>query len=147
MIFELIQSILQTYSMPFLYAIVAWFGIVGFVGRLAIVMILTRMNSMQIAPVSWKLHLISLVISYLTAPIYAVLSIALSGMFLTSSILTGIGPNVYLWYSLIMILTIRYLACKTFVSVSCSTWQAALLAIDSFIAILGYFFLQALHVW
>lgn len=146
MVFEGIQSIIQVYSMPLLYATALWFGVVGFVARMAMVMILTRINNIEIIPVSLKLHIMSLVVAYLVAPICAVFATALNALFFSDSTMLGLCSNLYVWYSVIMILSLRYLLCQTFVSVSCTTWQASLIGVDSFIAILGYLFFRGLHL-
>lgn len=146
MIFEGIQSIIQVYSMPILYAIVAWFAIIGFAVRTAMVMILTRVKSAEIVPVSLKLHIMSLIIAYLVAPVCTMVISSLNIVLFPDQISFAVGLNLYIWYSLVTILSLRYLLCQIFVSVSCSTWQITLICTDSFVAILGYVFLSALRI-
>jgi len=146
MVFEAIQSIIQMYSMPLLYAIVLWFGVIGFVARVAMVMILTRVKGAQMVPVSLRLHLVSLVFAYLIAPTCAIITTGLNSFLFAHGMKLGLNSNLYVWYSVVMISVLRYLLCQTFVSVSCNRWQIGLIATDGFVAILGYLFLSAMQL-
>lgn len=146
MVFEAIQSLIQIFSMPLLYAIVAWFAVVGFAARSALVMILTKVKRAEIIPVSLRLHAMSLMIAYVISPVGAIITISFNQALFSNVMNLAIGPNLYVWYSVIMIISLRCLLCQTFVSVTCNTWKKYLIFVDSFVAFLGYIFLSAAHL-
>jgi hypothetical protein len=146
MIFEALQSLIQIFSMPTLYVTVAWFGVVGLMVHGLVTILITKMRYKEIIPVVFKLHLMSLIISYVVSPVCTMIIVGLQAVLYPNLMIFMVAPNLYIWYSLCMIVSMRYLLCHTFASVPCRTWYILLLGSDIFVAVMGYIFLQLLHL-
>jgi|GEM_PF-1317179 len=141
MIFELLQSLIQNFSMPLLYMTVMWFGTVGLIVHSAVTVWITKLRATEVLNAVFKLYCVSLMVSYVAAPVCTLIVAGLQNVLYPEMAGLAVTSNLYIWYSLSMIVVLRYLMCTLFVAVPCYTWRIALLFSESFVAIMGYLFL------
>lgn len=146
MIFELLQSLIQVFSMPLLYVIVVWFGTIGFIAHSAVTVLITKLRAIEVIHAVFKLYSVSIMISYIIAPICTVLVTGFQNILYPNAAVLAMSSNLYIWYSLSMIIVLRILMCNLFVAISCTQWRIAVLMSEGVVAIMGYLFLFAFRL-
>lgn len=146
MIIEMIQSVLACYSDTMLYGSICWFGMIGFLAHACVIVAVTRLPWNTIISSLLRFHLMSLVLSSLSAPILAVISSNLLKV-LFSEIQFGLDfVSVYVWFGLSMTFFSSCFLCVFLASVSCKTFQKALLITDALLILIGYFVIKGLFL-
>jgi hypothetical protein len=148
MISEFIAQIVTCFSMPIVYIFLAWFLIVGFLGRAALVVIATKNNTKNMMLAIATLHLYSLALAYLLAPIMlAGLITILQQLFhVAMDSLISNSFLMYLWLSCITIQSFRLFLCFDFVAVSCAWWRKYVLTVDGITVLVGYLVMHVLKL-
>lgn len=146
MMFELVQRVIELFSMSSLYFSVLWFATVGLVVHSCIIAGFSKLKITDFISAFSKIYGICLVSSFLLTPICAVIITGLQQVLFLESFFAVAPINIYIWFSILMIIMLRYAMCMIFVSVPCRVWYVILLIAGGVTAITGYFVLLTLSM-
>ncbi len=125
MIFD-IQTIFNFYSMPLFYAVLMWIAIVGFFMQACILMIFSHLKFKTIYMSLLQIHLQSLVVGFVGAPLMAIWICWLAGFFYGAFSQSFMAIQLFISMLMLMSLYSRHKLCSIFVETSCKKIQRAL---------------------
>ena len=138
----LIQALIANFSLHLLYFIAGWFLLFGYFVHLLIVHVLTRLPVIGIMRTVALLHLRSVMIGFLAAPFFGVITQSLlskqEGLFE--------GQSVFIWFIFSMTYAAAYYFCYYFSTVKCFNVRRLIVGGNIGVGILGYLVLKALNV-
>ncbi|MBP9764872.1 hypothetical protein KBD08_00865 [Candidatus Babeliales bacterium] len=134
----IVSKVLNVFTSSALYAILAWFGLIGFVAHVIMVMLMTCMKKSSVVKSVWYMHVVSIILSFVGAPI---LTVGIAGVWRLMQEpfdMRSMSLFLYVWFAIIFMMTMRYFVCKNIVEVACRAWYTALLITNGVVAGLGY---------
>ena len=146
MITALLQEIVRQFSLKALYLGLCWFAAFGYFMHMFVVMALTRLPFAALPASIARLHLATMAVSYVIAPVLAGVSTLLSHFYAGMTVSWFIGQQVYVWYTVCMMLFSSYLLCGFFVTVACTRFRLWLFVANAVVGILGLFVFKAMNL-
>lgn len=137
-----VQMILSIFSLKLLYLFLLWFLLFGFMIHLLFVQIFTQQPISGVLRTTSLLHVQSIVIAFLLAPVLA----ATMKMIFGGHEYLFEGQFVLVSYIFVIASVASHFFCKAFAVIDCNRMKYALIAGNICIGILGYLVLKALDV-
>lgn len=146
MVAELLQEIMNQFSLKTLYLAMVWFATFGYVMHLFVVMVVARLPFAALPKSIGRIQLTAVGLSYLAAPVCAAVSIMLSKFYTAGYSSLFVGQQVYVWFTLWMMMSCSYFLCKFFVTVPCSRFRTWLVGVNAGVGLLGILVLKAVNL-
>ncbi len=136
-----IQTVFNYYASPFLLLTFTWFATVGYLAHAVVLMLLTKLSFHTIYQPLLRFHAMSLAIAYACTPIMVAVGQWLLQLLHGNLYHELVNLNLYLFFLLMMSVSITYFLCSFFKETSCKKFKRTLLIADYLVAVLGYFVL------
>lgn len=146
MIAEFLQEVLNQFSLRTLYLGMLWFATFGYLMHLLVVTVITKLPLSALPKSIARLHGAAMVSSYVVAPVCAAASFMLSKLYAPFYMPSFLGQQVYVWFTVCMMLFSSFALCTFFATVPCSRFRWWLAAVNGMVGLLGLFVLKALNL-
>ena len=146
MISGLLQEIINQFSLKIIYLAVIWFATFGYLMHLFVVAAVAKLPFAALPKSIARMQAMAITVSYIVAPLCAAASLSISKFYTPSYSPLFVGQQVYVWFTLSMIVCSSYLLCKFFVTVSCSRFRNWLAVTNVGVGLLGLLVLKAVNL-
>lgn len=143
---ELLQNVTGLFFSSQLYVTTAWYATGGFYVYSSMLAYRTEVKFRDFIKSFAQIYGLCCAISFVAAPIFSVVVSGFTHVLDRQVAYELSRANVYVWFSVSMMWTLRYLICKTFLSLSCRMWNVWLLIATVIASVWGYFVLTALNL-